>query len=64
MRRKLGGDSLEQLEFFAYPPHLWEQLRTTSVIERCFGAMCRRTRPMLCRVNAHPLDRTIFSISD
>jgi len=32
------------------------------VIERCFVEVRRRTRPMVCFVNIHSVDRIIFSI--
>ena len=38
------------------------QLRTTNVIERCFVEARRRTRPMVCFVNVHSVERIIFSI--
>jgi putative transposase len=62
MVSKLGEDLPELLTFFQFPRHLWRQLRTTNVIERCFVEVRRRTRPMVCFVNAASVDRIIFSI--
>src|ERR1044071_8744555 len=42
--------------------HLWKQLRTTNIIERCFVEVRRRTRPMVCFVNVQSVDRIIYSI--
>ena len=36
MVRQLEKDLPELLSFFSFPRHLWRQLRTTNVIERCF----------------------------
>jgi transposase-like protein len=36
MVRRLERDLPELLSFFAFPWHLWQKLRTTNVIERCF----------------------------
>jgi len=36
MVRRLGRDLPELLSVFAFPRHLWQKLRTTNVIERCF----------------------------
>jgi transposase-like protein len=47
---------------FAFPRHLWQKLRTTNVIERCFVEVRRRTRPMVCFVNVQSVDRIIYSI--
>jgi len=60
--KKLGEDLPELLAFFRFPRHLWCQLRTTNIIERCFVEVRRRTRPMVCHVNAQSVDRIIFSI--
>jgi choline dehydrogenase-like flavoprotein len=38
------------------------KLRTTNVIERCFVEVRRRTRPMVCFVNAASMDRIIYAI--
>jgi len=62
MVRKLGEDLPELLTFFRFPRHLWRQLCTTNLIERCFVEVRRRTRPMVCFVNAARVDRIIFSI--
>ncbi|MGD0922372.1 MAG: transposase [Terriglobia bacterium] len=62
MVRKLGEDLPELLAFFYFPRYLWRQLRTTNIIERCFVKVRRRTRPMVCFVNAASVDRIIFSI--
>jgi putative transposase len=60
--RRLEQDLPELLAFFSFPRHLWRKLRTTNVIERCFVEVRRRTRPMVCFVNAQSVDRIIFSI--
>ena len=62
MVKRLEQDLPELLSFFALPKHLWRKLRTTNVIERCFVEVRRRTRPMVCFVNVHSVDRIIFSI--
>ncbi len=62
MVRRLEQDLPELLAFFSFPRHLWRKLRTTNVIERCFVEVRRRTRPMVCFVNAQSVDRIIFSI--
>ena len=62
MVRRLERDLPELLAFFAFPRHLWRKLRTTSVIERCFVEVRRRTRPMVCFVNVASVDRIIYSI--
>jgi putative transposase len=62
MVKRLERDLPELLSFFALPKHLWRKLRTTNVIERCFVEVRRRTRPMVCFVNVHSVDRIIFSI--
>jgi transposase-like protein len=60
--RQLEKDLPELLSFFSFPRHLWRQLRTTNVIERCFVEVRRRTRPMVCFVNVRSVDRIIYSI--
>jgi transposase-like protein len=60
--KRLERDLPELLSFFVLPKHLWRKLRTTNVIERCFVEVRRRTRPMVCFVNVHSVDRIIFSI--
>jgi transposase-like protein len=62
MVRQLERDLLELLAFFNFPRHLWKKLRTPNVIERCFVAVRRRTRPMVCIVNVKSVDRIIYSI--
>jgi len=62
MVKRLERDLPELLSVFALPKHLWKKLRTTNVIERCFVEVRRRTRPMVCFVNVHSVDRIIFSI--
>jgi transposase-like protein len=42
--------------------HVWKKVRTTNVIERCFGEVRRRTRPMVCFVNPQSVDHIIYSI--
>ena len=62
MMRRLERDLPELLSFFAFPRHLWRKLRTTTVIERCFVEVRRRTRPMVCFVNVESVNRIIYSI--
>jgi len=62
MVRQLEKDLPELLSFFSFPRHLWRQLRTTNVIERCFVEVRRRTRPMVCFVNVQSVDRIIYAI--
>jgi putative transposase len=59
---QLERDLPELLSFFRFPRHLWRKLRTTNLIERCFVEVRRRTRPMVCFVNAQSVDRIIYSI--
>lgn len=60
--RQLEKDLPDLLSFFSFPKHLWRQLRTTNIIERCFVEVRRRTRPMVCFVNVQSVDRIIYSI--
>ena len=60
--RHLERDLPELLSYFSLPRHLWKKVRTTSVIERCFVEVRRRTRPMVCFVNVASVDRIIYSI--
>jgi putative transposase len=60
--KQLERDLPELLSFFSFPQPLWKKLRTTNLIERCFVEVRRRTRPMVCFVNIHSVDRIIFSI--
>lgn len=62
MVRQLEKDLPDLLSFFNFPKHLWKQLRTTNIIERCFVEVRRRTRPMVCFVNVQSVDRIIYSI--
>jgi transposase-like protein len=62
MVRRLERDLPELFTFYDFPRHLWRKLRTTNVIERCFVEVRRRTRPMVCFVNIHSVDRIVFSI--
>jgi len=62
MVKQFEKDLPELFSFFSLPRHLWRKLRTTNVIERCFVEVRRRTRPMVCFVNAASVDRIIFSI--
>lgn len=62
MVKRLENDLPELLAFFQLPKHLWKKLRTTNIIERCFVEVRRRTRPRVCFVNIHSVDRIIFSI--
>jgi transposase-like protein len=55
-------DLPELLAFFPCPRALWQKLRTTNVIERCFVEIRRRTSPMVCVVNVQSVERIIFSI--
>jgi transposase-like protein len=60
--KRLETDLPELLSFFSFPKSLWKTLRTTNAIERRFVEVRRRTRPMVCFVNIHSVDRIIFSI--
>lgn len=60
--KQLEKDLPELLSFFSFPKHLWRQLRTTNIIERCFVEVRRRTRPMVCFGNVQSVDRIIYSI--
>jgi putative transposase len=60
--KQLEKDLPELLTFYRFPRHLWRKLRTTNVIERCFVEVRRRTRPMVCFVNAASMDRIIYAI--
>jgi putative transposase len=60
--KRLERDLPELLTFFSFPKSLWKTLRTTNAIERRFVEVRRRTRPMVCFVNIHSVDRIIFSI--
>ncbi|HEX7297180.1 MAG TPA: IS256 family transposase [Pyrinomonadaceae bacterium] len=62
MVKQLEQDLPNLLSFFSFPKHLWKQLRTTNIIERCFVEVRRRTRPMVCFVNVQSVDRIIYSI--
>jgi putative transposase len=62
MVKQLENDLPDLLSFFSFPKHLWKQLRTTNIIERCFVEVRRRTRPMVCFVNVQSVDRIIYSI--
>jgi putative transposase len=62
MVKQLEKDLPGLLAFFSFPKHLWKQLRTTNIIERCFVEVRRRTRPMVCFVNVQSVDRIIYSI--
>jgi transposase-like protein len=62
MMRQLERDLPELLVFIHFPRHSWRKLRTTSVIERRFVEVRRRTRPMTCFVNPQSVDRNIYSI--
>ena len=61
--RHLERDLPELLSYFSLPRHLWKKVRTTSVIERCFVEVRRRTRPMVCFVNIASVDRILNSSS-
>jgi len=59
---RLENDLPDLLTFYQFPRPLWRKLRTTNVIERRFVEVRRRTRPMVCFVNIHSVDRIIFAI--
>jgi putative transposase len=59
---RLEQDLPDLLTFYQFPKFLWRKLRTTNVIERRFVEVRRRTRPMVCFVNIHSVDRIIFAI--
>jgi putative transposase len=59
---RLEKDLPDLLTFYQFPRSLWRKLRTTNVIERRFVEVRRRTRPMVCFVNIHSVDRIIFAI--
>ena len=59
---RLEKDLPDLLSFYQFPRPLWRKLRTTNVIERRFVEVRRRTRPMVCFVNIHSVDRIIFAI--
>jgi len=59
---RLEQDLPDLLTFYQFPRSLWRKLRTTNVIERRFVEVRRRTRPMVCFVNIHSVDRIIFAI--
>jgi putative transposase len=58
----LEADLPDLLPFYQFPPHLRRKLRTTNVIERCFVEVRRRTRPMVCFVNLHSMERIVYAI--
>jgi transposase-like protein len=60
--KQLEKDLPELLTFYRFPRQLWRKLRTTNVIERCFVEVRRRTRPMVCFVNAASMERIIYAI--
>ena len=62
MVRRLQRDSAGVAVGLRLSPPLWQKLRTTNVIERCFVEVRRRTRPMVCFVNVESVDRIIYSI--
>ena len=59
---RLEKDLPDLLTFYQFPRALWRKLRTTNAIERRFVEVRRRTRPMVCFVNIHSVDRIIFAI--
>ena len=59
---RLEKDLPDLLTFYQFPRALWKKLRTTNAIERRFVEVRRRTRPMVCFVNIHSVDRIIFAI--
>src|ERR1700687_5824749 len=62
MVKLLERDLPELLTFFEFPRHLWQKLRTTNAIERCFVEVRRRTRPMVVFTNVESVDRIIYAI--
>jgi len=62
MVSRLERDLPELLTFFEFPRHLWQKLRTTNAIERCFVEVRRRTRPMVVFINVASVDRIIYAI--
>jgi putative transposase len=60
--RRLQADLPELLTVFDFPRHLWQKLRTTNAIERCFVEVRRRTRPMVVFPNFESVDRIIYAI--
>jgi putative transposase len=59
---RLERDLPALLTFFEFPRHLWQKLRTTNAIERCFVEVRRRTRPMVVFINVASVDRIIYAI--
>lgn len=62
MVQRLERDLPDLLHFFSFPRHLWRELRTTNVIERCFVEVRRRTRPMVVFTNVASVERIIYAI--
>ena len=60
--QRLEKDLPDLLTFYQFPRPLWKKRRTTNVIERRFVEVRRRTRPMVCCVNIHSVDRIIFAV--
>jgi len=60
--QRLEKDLPDLLTFYQFSKPLWRKLRTTNAIERRFVEVRRRTRPMVCFVNIHSVDRIIFAI--
>jgi len=60
--RQLEKDLPELLNFLQAPKAVWKKVRTTSVIERCFVEVRRRTQPTVTFVNIKSMDRIIFAI--
>lgn len=61
--KSLEKDLPQLLNFYALPEPLWNKLRTTYAIERCFVEIRRRTRPMVVFTNVRPpTDRIIYAI--
>jgi len=53
---RLERDLPELLNFYRLVRYLWRTLRTTTVIERCFVEVRRRTRPMAEFTNVESVD--------
>jgi putative transposase len=58
----LERDLEELLTFYDFPPHHWQKIRTTNIIERAFREVRRRTRPMSSFTNPASCDRIVFGV--
>jgi len=50
------------LTFYDFPPAHWRKIRTTTIIERAFREVRRRTRPMSSFTNPASCDRIVFGV--